>query len=127
LDDGRLRRLMKVWRQALSVQRVPTTLNAQRSTLNAQRPTSSNAQPPHHGGAAAVIAAAQRRDHRHALGCCWASSPIRKQQADGIDARGGKACTLRLLTLAGLPPAGAAARTTGTGPLFCYDRSLLTD
>ncbi|MCK9515940.1 MAG: hypothetical protein M0Q87_07825 [Ottowia sp.] len=39
---------MKVWRQALSVQREPTTLNAQ---------------PPHHGGEAAVIAAAQRRGH----------------------------------------------------------------
>ncbi|MFA7528445.1 MAG: hypothetical protein WCZ18_12395, partial [Ottowia sp.] len=39
LDESRLRRLMKVWRQAFSVQRVPTTLNAQRSTLNAQRST----------------------------------------------------------------------------------------
>jgi len=48
---------MKVWRQAFSVQRVPTTPNAQRSTLNAQRSTLNaqrstlnlpiNAQPPH--------------------------------------------------------------------------------
>jgi len=48
-DESRLWRLMKVWRQAFSVQREPT------------RP---NAQPPHHGGAAAVIAAAQRRGHQ---------------------------------------------------------------
>ncbi|MFA7528236.1 MAG: hypothetical protein WCZ18_11320, partial [Ottowia sp.] len=39
LDESRLWRLMKVWRQAFSVQREPTTPNAQRSTLNAQRST----------------------------------------------------------------------------------------
>jgi len=29
IDESRLRRLMKVWRQAFGVQRAPTTLNAQ--------------------------------------------------------------------------------------------------
>ncbi|MCK9516482.1 MAG: hypothetical protein M0Q87_10650, partial [Ottowia sp.] len=81
---------MKVWRQAFSVQREPTTPNARRSTLNlpiiaaqpqssmrqqghpscatpnAQRQTPNaqrstpNAQPPHHRGAAAIIDAPAR-------------------------------------------------------------------
>ncbi|MFA7528544.1 MAG: hypothetical protein WCZ18_12900, partial [Ottowia sp.] len=52
LYESRLRRLMKVWRQAFSVQRVPTTLNAQPlQTLNlpimAAQPQSSMRQRGH--------------------------------------------------------------------------------